>query len=256
MNERLGTSICLFSSKGGTGKTITTLNLAGIYEVINKKVLIMDMDLLSGGISLALNLVVKKTIYHYANDCLNKKDDNLKNYVTKYDDYIDVLSCPKDPRQASFISSDVIKKALLKAKYYYDVILIDMSHNINEINLMLLDNCEQILFSMTNDPLDIKNLRNLLAIFKILDKQNYKILLNEAVNPLKKYFTINEMNSLLKTNIEYYLTNEFYLKNMDEYIMNGQIVTLQPKAVNIFSKDFATLTKLATDFIEKGSKNE
>ena len=48
MNNK-GTSICVFSAKGGVGKTITTLNLAGIFEVLNKRVLIIDFDLSGGG---------------------------------------------------------------------------------------------------------------------------------------------------------------------------------------------------------------
>ena len=44
MNNK-GTSICVFSAKGGVGKTITTLNLAGIFEMLKKKVLIIDFDL-------------------------------------------------------------------------------------------------------------------------------------------------------------------------------------------------------------------
>lgn len=40
-----GKSICIFSAKGGVGKTTTTINLAGIYEHLEKKVLIIDLDL-------------------------------------------------------------------------------------------------------------------------------------------------------------------------------------------------------------------
>ena len=36
------------SVKGGSGKTITTLNLAGLYSLKNKKTLIIDLDLYSG----------------------------------------------------------------------------------------------------------------------------------------------------------------------------------------------------------------
>ena len=39
--------ISIFSCKGGVGKTTTTLNLAGIYSLMEKKVLIMDLDLVN-----------------------------------------------------------------------------------------------------------------------------------------------------------------------------------------------------------------
>ena len=58
MKKKMGKSIGFFSGKGGVGKTIMTLNLAGIYESLNKKVLIMDMDLSGGNISLSLILLM------------------------------------------------------------------------------------------------------------------------------------------------------------------------------------------------------
>ena len=63
MKRKTGKSICVFSGKGGVGKTILTLNLAGIYKIIGKRVLIMDLDLSSGGISLATNKASEKNIY-------------------------------------------------------------------------------------------------------------------------------------------------------------------------------------------------
>ena len=65
MKRKKGKSICVFSGKGGVGKTVFTLNLAGIFEAIDKKVLIVDLDLSSGGISLATNRPYDKTIYNF-----------------------------------------------------------------------------------------------------------------------------------------------------------------------------------------------
>ena len=50
-----GTSIAVFGAKGGTGKTIFTLNLAGSIAKLGKTCLIVDADLYSGQIDCALN---------------------------------------------------------------------------------------------------------------------------------------------------------------------------------------------------------
>ena len=164
MKKQIGKSLGIFSGKGGVGKTITALNLAGIFEIMAKKVLIMDMDLSNGEIALSLNRPFSKTIYNFAEDYVNNRYENFKDYVTQYDDYIDFLACPKDPRQANKIASKYLEIALDKAVYYYDIVLVDMSHILNETNLVLLDKVDSILFVMNNDPMDLKNMKSLISI--------------------------------------------------------------------------------------------
>jgi len=255
VKKKTGKSICLFSGKGGVGKTITALNLAGIYETIGKKVLIMDLDLSSGNVSLAINKPFEKTIYNFVDDYNNNRFHNFDDYVTHYDKFIDVLPSPKDPRQASKIDSKYIEIAIDKAEYHYDVVLIDTNHNLTELNLVILDEVTTILFLINNDPMDLKNMKSLLSIFRDLQKTNYKILLYNAKDPYKKYFTLFDMKNILKANIDYEISTEFYLKNIDSYIMNGEIIMLQPKAPNIFNKDYTTMMKIAVDLLGKEEEN-
>lgn len=258
MKKKTGKSISLFSGKGGVGKTITTLNLAGIYETLGKKVLIMDLDLSGGNISLCLNTPTNRTIYNFVDDYNNNRFHNFLDYVTKYDDHIDILACPKDPRQASKINSKYIEIAIDKAEYLYDIVLIDTNHILNELNLVILDAVTEILFVMNNDPMDLKNIKSLLSIFRDLNKDNYKILLNNSRDPFKKYFTMFDIKNILKENINYEISSEFYIKNIDTYIMNGSIITLDKKASGTFNKDYTTMTRLAVDLmsVEKRAVNE
>lgn len=257
MNQKKGKSLCIFSAKGGVGKTITTCNLAGIFGQIKKKVLILDMDLSSGGISVTLNTPFQSTIYNFMDDYQNNRYTEFEKYITKYDEYIDILPCPKDPRQANKISSKYIEILLDKALYHYDIVLIDTNHILNELNLVLLDNVSNILFVMTNDPMDVKNMKSLLSIFRDLEKDNYKILLNNSKDPYKIYFSVFDLQNILKSNIDYTLGCEFYLKNIDEYVMNGKIITKEPKMPNVFSKEYATFMNIAADLTEeREEKNE
>lgn len=49
-----GKIVCMYSAKGGVGKTTTLLSLAGILSKMDKKVLIVDLDLTNGAIAFHL----------------------------------------------------------------------------------------------------------------------------------------------------------------------------------------------------------
>ncbi len=251
-----GKTMCIFSAKGGVGKTITAINLAGIYELLEKKVLLVDLDLSNGGIANALNRPFEKTLYQFADDYNNHRYKNFQDYITKYDDYIDILPCPKDPRQANKIDSKYVELFLEKASNYYDIVLIDTNHTINEMNLIALDKADSILFVLTNDPLDIKNMKSLLSIFKENHITKYKIVLNNSRDPFKNYFSLYDIKTIIKANIDYTLSSSFFIKNIDSYLLNGEIITLQKRMPSLFNKDYSTLMTMALDILDNTEKEE
>ena len=111
-----GKIISVSSVKGGVGKTTTVLNLAGIYYLLKKKVLIMDMDLFSGGISALLDLKNKKDIFMLVDSISNNRFTSLNDYIVNYNKNIDVIPSVKDPRLATRIDSKYIKAVFKLAK--------------------------------------------------------------------------------------------------------------------------------------------
>lgn len=251
MVSKKGKSLCIFSAKGGVGKTITTINLAGIISSMGKKVLILDMDLASGGIAVCLNKEPKKNIFNLWEDLRENRYREFSNYVTKYNDSIYFIASPKDPRQAIKMSSKYIDLIIERALFIYDVVLIDTTHYLNEVNLVTLDKVDYILFVTTNNTMDLKNLKSILSIFRDLNIDNYKVLLNNSINPYNEYFGLYDIRNVLKTNIDYMLSSKFFIKNIDSYIMDGKILTLENKINLSFSKDISVLMTLATDFMSQ-----
>jgi pilus assembly protein CpaE len=242
--------ITIFSCKGGVGKTTTLINLAGIYSLMDKKVLIMDLDLNSGGIATSLNVDVNKTIYNVVDDMGNNRFDGIENYVSKYNDKIDVLAAPKDPRDALKVDSKYIDLIIMSAMYKYDVILIDTSHNISPISLSALDKSDNTLFMVTNDPVDLKNARSMVAIFKDTEKENYKVVFNSSKDTGKDYFSLFDVKNIIKHNIDYTIDRSFYIKDIDKYVIDGKILTLDKKIRLSRKGDIMKLTKLASALLD------
>ena len=242
--------ITIFSCKGGVGKTTTLINWAGIYSLMDKKVLIMDLDLNSGGIATSLNVDVNKTIYNVVDDMGNNRFDGIENYVSKYNDKIDVLAAPKDPRDALKVDSKYIDLIIMSAMYKYDVILIDTSHNISPISLSALDKSDNTLFMVTNDLVDLKNARSMVAIFKDTEKENYKVVFNSSKDTGKDYFSLFDVKNIIKHNIDYTIDRSFYIKDIDKYVIDGKILTLDKKIRLSRKGDIMKLTKLASALLD------
>ena len=221
MALKSGKVISIASVKGGVGKTTMCLNLAGIYHLMDKKVLIIDLDLFSGGISVCLDIKNEKDIFMLIDSINNNRFTKLEDYVTKYNKNIDVLSAPKD-----------------------------------EVNLTILDNSYMSLYIITNDLVDLKNMKSLISIFKDTNKDNYLTVLNNSRDTGKDYLTIFEIKNIIKTNIDYTISKNFYIRNIDKYIMNGEILTLNKNINRFHASDIAKLKMIATSLISDNHDKE
>lgn len=251
MANRNGKVISVSSVKGGVGKTTMVTNLAGIYYLMKKKVLIIDADFYSGGVSAWLDIRNKKDIYMMIDSISNNRYSNIKDYVTEYNSGIDVLASPKDPRTALKVESKYIPMIFEFAKREYDIILVDTNHIMNEINLMILDSVYKSLFIITNDLIDLKNTKSLMSIFKETDKDNFLLVLNCSRDTGKDYFSIFDIRNIIKTNIDYTLKSSFYIKSIDKYILNGEILTLNRNINRFHSSDINRLRQIANSLIKE-----
>lgn len=248
--------ITVFSCKGGTGKTTTTLNLAGIYSLMDKRVLIIDLDLNSGGIAVSLNVDNKKTVFNVVEDISNSKFSQIDSYVSCYNKNIDVLSAPKDPRKANKIESKYIDILISSCMYKYDVILIDTNHYLNSVNLTCLDKSDSIVLLVTNDPVDLKNTKSIISIFNDIELDNYKVVYNESKDTGKDYFSLFDIKNIIKHNIDYTIEKSFYIKDIDKYVIEGDILTLNKKIRSIKSKDIDNFNKLANSLLVNHKNSE
>jgi len=247
----LGKIVAISSVKGGVGKTTLTANLAGIYFLMKKKVLIIDLDLYAGGIATILNVDYKKDIYMLVDSISNNRFTSLRDYVCSYNHGIDVLASPRDPRDVSKIESKYISKILDIAKREYDVILVDTHHLLDETTLVTLDACNMSAFVITNDLVDLKNMKTLINIFNETKKDNYRIVLNNSRDTGRDYISLFDVRNIIKSNVDYTISRNFYIRNIDKYVLKGEILTLNKFINKVCSSDIKNMNKLALDLISE-----
>ena len=243
--------ITIASVKGGTGKTTTALNLAGTYCLLNKKTLILDFDLYSGGIALSLNVDINSDLYKLAYDMSTNEYKNIEDYILKYNENIDIIPAPKDPRYASKIETKYISLIIKKVRPKYDVIIADTNHYLDATNLILFDKSDTIMYVTNNSPVDLKNLKSMIAIHKDMEKENYIVVLNESNTKLNEMFNNYDIKNIIKNDINYIIPANFYNKNINKFVLNGKIMILDKKVRFLNGKTVKVFNQMALDLLER-----
>ena len=249
--KRQNKIITIASAKGGVGKTIFLLNLAGIMAKLGKKVLIIDCDFLGGSISVNLNINCTKTVFNISDDMFGNNYEEYQKYITPYHPNIDIVGSCKDPRNAFKIKVDRIISFIEEAKINYDAILIDTTHGLDVNNIKLLDKSDLILYMITNDLMDLKNSKNYLEVINNSNISNLKVILNNSRDINLNYFSNYEIKKLINRNIDYSLDKTLYIKNITSFLIEGEIFTLNRSLTFKEKKDLYKLQALVEDILKE-----
>ena len=173
-NNKKGKIISIIGT-GGIGKSVFTVAYA--KELKNKKVLIVDFDLLNNTMEVLLD----------TNDFINKNKTNINNefseYInkTKYDiDLISGVNFIIDNEENNYKK---IEYFISNIGNYYDYVLVDISNGINEnYKRILLNNSNNIIFISGANILEIKKSVALLEKYCLewnIEKNKINIILNK-----------------------------------------------------------------------------
>ena len=91
----------------------------------------------------------------------------------------------------------------------------------------------------------------MVSIFKDMDKTNYKILLNSSISKGRNKYSKSDIESFIKHSVDYQITDNFYLKDIDSYIESGTILTLDKKVRRSHKKTLSDYEYIASDLLIK-----
>jgi pilus assembly protein CpaE len=177
-----GRLICVLGPKGGTGKTLTSTNLATALAVTGQRVLVIDLDLQFGDVALCLGLPPEKTMYDLAMSPGGLDEDKLRDYVMTHNTGVDVLLAPARPDQASAITIELLRDVLVIARRAYDYVIADTPPGFTAEVIATIDASSDLVMVGTLDSLSLKNTKLGLETLSLMDYDPKKIrlVLNRA----------------------------------------------------------------------------
>ena len=181
-SERDSRLVCVLGPKGGTGKTLTSCNLAVALALAGQKVLIIDLDLQFGDVGLCLGLPPEKTMYDLALSGGSLDEDKLSDYVMTHDAGVDVLLAPARPDQASAITIELLRDVLVVARSAYDFVIADTPPGFTAEVIATIDASSDLVMVGTLDSLSLKNTKLGLETLGLMeyDPKKIQLVLNRA----------------------------------------------------------------------------
>jgi pilus assembly protein CpaE len=180
---RRGRIVTVFSPKGGTGKTVTSTNLAAAFaKYEGKRTLLLDLDLQFGDAAIMLGLEPEKTIYDLVVAPGELDSEKLAGYTTRHASGLDILPAPVRPEDAELVTETKLSRLLEVARESYDVIVVDTSPFFHGPMLATLDRTDELLLVCGLDVPTLKNVRLALQTLELLafPGNRIRVVLNRA----------------------------------------------------------------------------
>jgi pilus assembly protein CpaE len=178
----LAPMICVLGPKGGTGKTLTSCNLAVSLAQDGHKVAIVDLDLQFGDVGLSLGLVPERTIFDLAKAGGSIDADKVDGYLVDHPSGVRVLMAPTRPDQATSITVEFLRDVYAALRSANDFVVVDTPPGFTPEVIASIDSSSHVCMVGMLDSLSLKNTKLGLETLELMgyDRSRVQVLLNRA----------------------------------------------------------------------------
>jgi len=174
--------ICVLGPKGGTGKTLTAVNLSVALQELGQRVVLVDLDLQFGDVALTMGLAPEKTIYDLALAGGTLDATKLDDFLTTHPSGVKALLAPSRPDHASAISVELLREVYSTLRLYYDFVIVDTPPGFTAEVIASIDSSTDLVMVGMLDSLSLKNTKLGLETLDLMGfrPDKIKLVLNRA----------------------------------------------------------------------------
>ena len=173
---------CVLGLKGGSGKTLTSTNLAVALADAGHRVTIIDLDLQFGDVGLALGLSPEKTVYDLARSGGSLDAQKIEDFLMVHHSGLRALLAPARPDEAGAITNEFLGGVYALLREVNDFVIVDTPPSFTPSVIQAVDaSSDQCMVAML-DSLSLKNAKLGLETLERMecDTSRIRLVLNRA----------------------------------------------------------------------------
>ena len=178
----LSPMICVLGPKGGTGKTLTSCNLAVSLAQSGHKVAVVDLDLQFGDVGLALGLAPERTLHELAKSGGSLDDEKLDGDLATHSSGARALIAPTRPDHAGVVTTEFLREVYATLRSSHEYVIVDTPPGFTPEVIASIDSSSHVCMVGMLDSLSLKNTKLGFETLELMgyDPERTRLVLNRA----------------------------------------------------------------------------
>lgn len=197
--KETGKIMAFYGGKGGEGTTFISANVANhMAAVTSMSVLLIDLNLQNNDVQSMLNIKHNRNIGDLKGIINELTESQIKNVAYEMEKTnLEVLLSPNSPEDAENFTTDDIQMLLSACKRHYDLIVLDLPKELNEISISGLSNASQVFYTFCMERPSIERMQSVIDLFEryqLISENNLTLVINK--HSKKQDITDSEMEKM------------------------------------------------------------
>ncbi|MFC7493412.1 MULTISPECIES: AAA family ATPase [unclassified Nocardioides] len=175
-----GSLLTVFSTKGGVGKSLVSINVAAALADRGHRVCVVDLDVHSGDVAIMLQLTPHHTLADLSQLTGGIDSSGMASLLTEHSANLSVLAAPV--QLGAPVPADAIDRVLDVLMEMFDAVVVDTSGAFDDYALPAIDRSDLLVLVGTLDIPALKSLKLTAGTLDLLNvsRQRWRVLLNRA----------------------------------------------------------------------------